>query len=237
MEGVGGRFLNSNEMQTTFLINSDYKVDITDNTLLQVAGSLDLLRKAEKRAQELISGYLNIRYDVSQIFPTIHVWESGFSFDTDARVTHNGRFWKSTIDDNELEPPADWAAGSYAEDAEVYHKEATWVSEVAANTSEPGTDANWTEVLTPEWTEEDPRHFLIVHYMAIISLYIIYRKRPMKQIPENIIDDYDEAIKFLKEVSTGAMDPTLPKNEDEDGNTIGSITYGSRISKKDYDGW
>jgi hypothetical protein len=224
-------------METTFLIDKDYKIDATDNTLLQVAGSLDLLRKAEKRAKELISGYLNIRYDLAQIFPTISIWEANNPFATDDRCTHQGRFWLSTVDDNEEKPPADWAAGTYADEAVVYHNSITWVSDTAGNTSEPGTDANWIEVLDPEWVEEDPRHYLIVHYMAVCSLYIIYRKRPMKQIPQHVIDDYDEAMKYLERVSKGDLDPTLPKKEDEDGNTIGSVSFGSRLSAKDYSGW
>lgn len=88
------------------------------------------------------------------------------AYPLNARVTHNGKTWKSAIAANVWEPgavgsealwtdesappgPQPWVQGVYALDALVTHNGRTWKSLIAANSYEPGVVGTWRDTAVP----------------------------------------------------------------------------------------
>lgn len=70
------------------------------------------------------------------------------------------------------------------------------------------------------------RNKLIVMYTCDCALYHMAASLPQKMGIEIRKDRYERAIKWLEAVQSGKIVPELPYVEDEDGETLGSMTYG-----------
>ena len=76
----------------------------------------------------------------------------------------------------------------------------------------------------PRVALEDPRNPLIVLRMVYITLYHAHKALPGSQIPQLRIDDYDISRQWLKDVTSGLINPLLPEAEVE---TNSLVLYGS----------
>lgn len=105
-----------------------------------------------------------------------------------------------------------------------------------AHTNEDPTDA--ANIYDPEaetgyWTLDDPRDALLVGMCCRISLYKLHARISPDQIPELRIQDYDQAVSWLKGTAKGDISPLLPKIDPDETNSQG-VEYGS-IKKRKYD--
>lgn len=91
--------------------------------------------------------------------------------------------------------------------------------DVAAIFSQTGTD----------------RDHNIVMIMVDIVLYHIYSRLASVQVPENRMDRYNDAKRWLEWVSQGKLSPNLPKVLDGEGqDTKNTVIYGSEDKRNPY---
>lgn len=70
------------------------------------------------------------------------------------------------------------------------------------------------------------RNKLIVMYTCDCALYHMAASLPQKMGMEIRKERYERAIKWLEAVQSGKIVPELPAATDDDGESIGSMTYG-----------
>lgn len=112
----------------------------------------------------------------------------------------------------------------YQADVYVVHNNVIYKAVLENTGTEPGTDDT-------RWIAEDPRNPIIVMYCVYIALYHLHQALPGRKIPQLRIDNYDLAVKWLKMVATGKLEPNLPEPEDESKNYI---NYGSNTRRTNH---
>lgn len=76
---------------------------------------------------------------------------------------------------------------------------------------------------------------LLVRIITKLTLYDVFRRNAPRKINQNIIDDYDEAMKQLNQISTGRIVLNeLPKPTDENGESKSNSIYGNNSNKNFY---
>jgi len=68
---------------------------------------------------------------------------------------------------------------------------------------------------------------VIVMYCIDITLYNLHSALPGRFVPETRRVRYDDAIDWLKDVASGKVDPGLPAKNDDTGEPVTQILYGS----------
>lgn len=87
-----------------------------------------------------------------------------------------------------------------------------------------------TYTSVPDPDNRDP--FLVM--IAIdLTLYHLYSRVAPQRIPQHRVDRYQDAIDWLKDVSTGKSTADLPLKTDEEGEDIIPIRLSSRYEKED----
>lgn len=83
--------------------------------------------------------------------------------------------------------------------------------------------------------EGSDRNKLIVMYAVDCALYHMAASLPQKMGMEIRKERYERAIKWLEAVQSGKIVPDLPAATDDDGQDIGSMSYGCQ--RKLRNGW
>lgn len=79
----------------------------------------------------------------------------------------------------------------------------------------------------PYWVQNDIRNARLVMIGVDIAVYHMYAKVPNRQTPQDVIDRYLDAIKWLEGVAKGLYKPTLPLLDDTTTPTA-RLYYGSK---------
>lgn len=79
------------------------------------------------------------------------------------------------------------------------------------------------------------RNELIVQILSVIVVYNIIRRNAARKVPTDYKEDYDAAMKLLKEIATGVMVlDGVPTPTDENGNPINSNTIFGNNKNTDF---
>lgn len=83
---------------------------------------------------------------------------------------------------------------------------------------------------------EPIRNELIIQILCRIVIYNIIRRNAARKIPTDFKEDYDDALKLLKEIATGVtVLSDIPAPTDENGNPTNIITmFGNNTNKNFY---
>ncbi len=86
------------------------------------------------------------------------------------------------------------------------------------------------------FNETEPiRNELIVQILSKIVVYNIIRRNAARKVPTGYSEDYDEAMKLLKDIATGVIKlDGVPGAVDENGNTISTTMFGNNTNKDFY---
>lgn len=84
--------------------------------------------------------------------------------------------------------------------------------------------------------ETEPiRNELIVQILSKIVVYNIIRRNAARKVPTDYKEDYDEAMKLLKDIATGVITlDGVPVPTDENGNPTDSNTIFGNLKNNDY---
>lgn len=79
------------------------------------------------------------------------------------------------------------------------------------------------------------RNELIVQILSVIVVYNIIRRNAARKVPTDYKEDYEAAMKLLKEIATGVMVlDGVPTPTDENGNPINSNTIFGNNKNTDF---
>jgi phage gp36-like protein len=83
---------------------------------------------------------------------------------------------------------------------------------------------------------EPIRNELIIQILCRIVIYNIIRRNAARKVPTDFKEDYDDALKLLKEIATGVtVLSDVPAPTDENGNPTNTITmFGNNTNKNFY---
>lgn len=83
---------------------------------------------------------------------------------------------------------------------------------------------------------DNPIHSpLLVRIITKLTLYDVFRRNAPRKINQSTIDDYEEAMRQLNQISTGRIVLNeLPKPTDENGATKSNSIYGNNSNKNFY---
>lgn len=225
-----------------FLRKKDYESLIKSDHLDTVLSQDDGLRiDRELAAQEEMSSYLRARYDVAQIFHemtaytpdalyqpgalveyTEPAYDNTASYDTGQRASYQGTIYEATEDGI----TGAWDASKWTAIAD---------NETLYSSTAEGTGN--TPDNTDYWKPGDTRHQQILMYMIDITLYHLHARINPRNVPELRMQRRDEAIKWLKAVSDGKLQPNLPiydTTDDEDANTIIRWDSNTKMNQSTY---
>ena len=84
--------------------------------------------------------------------------------------------------------------------------------------------------------EDEPiRNELIVQILSYVVVYGLFKRNAARKLPSKFKDDYDAAMKLLKDIATGVIKlDGVPAPTDENGNTIASNTIFGNLKNKDF---
>lgn len=83
--------------------------------------------------------------------------------------------------------------------------------------------------------EEPIKNELLISILTRLTIYDLIRRNAARKVPADYKENYDQAIKDLKEISTGAIKPSgLPLPTDENGKPIKSTSLWGNNSNKDF---
>lgn len=90
--------------------------------------------------------------------------------------------------------------------------------------------------VTKTFNPDNPIHSpLLVRIITKLTLYDVFRRNAPRKINQSTIDDYEEAMKQLNQISTGRIVLNeLPKPTDENGSTKSNSIYGNNSNKNFY---
>lgn len=73
------------------------------------------------------------------------------------------------------------------------------------------------------------RHYLIIHYVVTIAIYLFVKRNAARKVPKDYKDDYDSVMKDLERILAGKLTPDgLTKPADGDGEPVKRVIYGNR---------
>lgn len=76
---------------------------------------------------------------------------------------------------------------------------------------------------------------LIVDILSQIVVYNIIRRNAARKVPTDYKEDYDSAMKLLKDIATGVLVlDGVPLPTDENGQTISQTIFGNNTNKNFY---
>lgn len=86
------------------------------------------------------------------------------------------------------------------------------------------------------FAEAEPiRNELIVKILSVIVVYNVIRRNAARKVPTDYKEDYDEAMKLLKDIATGIIVlDGVPTPTDENGNPINSNTIFGNNKNTDF---
>lgn len=86
------------------------------------------------------------------------------------------------------------------------------------------------------FAEAEPiRNELIVKILSVIVVYNVIRRNAARKVPTDYKEDYDEAMKLLKDIATGIIVlDGIPTPTDENGNSINSNTIFGNNKNTDF---
>lgn len=76
-------------------------------------------------------------------------------------------------------------------------------------------------------TTPSSRNKALVMFCLDITLYNLHSSISGRNIPEQRIKRYEDAIKWLEDVSSSKIDPGLPLKNDTNGEPVSNILFGS----------
>lgn len=84
--------------------------------------------------------------------------------------------------------------------------------------------------------ENEPiRNQLIVDILSQVVVYNIIRRNAARKVPTDYKEDYDSAMKLLKDIATGVLVlDGVPLPTDESGQTISQTIFGNNTNKNFY---
>jgi phage gp36-like protein len=90
--------------------------------------------------------------------------------------------------------------------------------------------------VTALFDEDEPiRNELIVQILCYVVIYNLFKRNAARKLPSTFKDDYDDAMKLLKDIATGVIKlDGVPLPVDENGNTIVSNTIFGNLKNKDF---
>lgn len=240
-----------------FIVDTDYTRIIQDGIRDEVViSNSDLLREEEKTAITRMISYLNSRFDVTNMFPALQVWNTNHLYLPGDFADYFGTFYRALDpgedeDANQGKTPdtettywtdktfpniKTWdaaenpvAVGQYREKNGKFYRCA-----VAHTNQDPDVAANIYDPSGPSgyWIVDDPRDPHMVEICCEIALYKVHARISPDQIPQLRIDHHDMAIKYLEDIAAGKNAPLLPRLADTESNR-NSVQYGS-IEKRTY---
>jgi len=184
-----------------FVTHKDINALILDELLLPaIADNKDNeLKRAEQQALSTIISMLNRRLEIMQELIEIVAWDPDTDYEPDTYVYHE---WIIT-------------EGTGTEAVEIPRTGFFISGAAAVPGTEPQDDPD-------NWTEEDPRHPLLVQHCVSLTVYNAIRSVNNTMMPKHIIEARKEAMAWLENVRTGIDNPILP--EKSEGNE--TIQYG-----------
>lgn len=86
------------------------------------------------------------------------------------------------------------------------------------------------------FNEDEPvKNELIVSILTRLTAYDLVRRNAARKVPTDYKEDYDQAMKDLKDISTGVIRPDgLPPKTDENGNVQSTTLWGNNTNKDFY---
>lgn len=82
---------------------------------------------------------------------------------------------------------------------------------------------------------EPVKNELIVSILTRLTAYDLVRRNSARKVPTDYKEDYDQAMKDLKDISTGVIRPDgLPPKTDENGNVQSASLWGNNTNKDFY---
>lgn len=225
-----------------FLYKIDFSRSIRLPKLDEVTGGDDaIIDVVVLDVVEEMSSYFRDRYDVSQIFTDIQLYDLSTAFIADSYVillandystttdyavnaftaTTDGKVWKSiqtpNIDKSPETEPTYWT--EWGKNGAIYKN---LLGTAGANLLDP-----------TEYTFGDPRDPLIKRYAIDISLFELHKLINPRNIPEFRTMAREDALRWLKHVSDPRNNiiPNLPENPQLDQSGF-DIVYGSSDSQE-----
>ena len=85
------------------------------------------------------------------------------------------------------------------------------------------------------FSEAEPiRDEFLADVMTKIMLHKIFGRNAARKVPTDVKEDFDWAMKQLKEINAGKITLSLPLLTNEDGNIKGDIIYGNNSNENYY---
>lgn len=217
-------------MNPSFIIDSDWDMQIRASVLGVVKNSSAALTDAVNTAIEEARSYLRSKYDVAKTFAPIYTWQSEVSYPKNTRILFSATAFSTT---------ATYATDDLvSKDGFIYQAKenitagvfnATKWDNIATNNSFFYVIAtNSTAGILPtdldEYTAGDTRNPMIVAIIKDIALYTIHSNISPNNIPQLRKDRYDGAIKWLNNVSNDRLSADLPLADTDQA--LGSMRLG-----------
>lgn len=85
------------------------------------------------------------------------------------------------------------------------------------------------------FNEVEPlRDEFLADIITKITVRKIFKRNAPRKVPSDVKEDYDEALKSLKEINGGKLTLELPVNTDEDGNPTAKPMFGNNTNEDFY---
>lgn len=220
-----------------FIVKSDLYLQITPTQLNKLIKDDDTLWEKEvPRTQENISSHLRARYDVDKIFQDFKEYDDTTTFAIDNRIvwTEDEYLETETYTADDLvvyqskiykckaagSAPGNWTLSEWdllADNESKYYC-------IAESTGNLPTDTSY-------WTAGDNRNQdLLTHFIDVL-LYNIYSRLNSVDIPIIRKERYDGnytnttggAVRWLRDIRDGKMEPDLPLIEDNQDDQTGNV--------------
>lgn len=113
------------------------------------------------------------------------------------------------------------SAVSYSEGAQVVKNSKMFIALQAGTNQDPETPSS------TYWKEGDNRDPYLVMTAVNVTVYHLFAKIPKRQTPEDVGLRYDDAVEWLKGVSTGEFIPGYPLLSDDETKTQNEPKFSS----------
>lgn len=199
-----------------YIARQDYRRIIESRELLTlIDNDPELLKDAERMAVEQLNMFLRVRYDLTDYFKKIYVWDSGTEFKAgdlmEVQATEYDQDSTYTKGDSVstlvfvYRANRDVLEGQGPKEAPLYWDEIGQPNivyeAIADNTGQPITN-------TEAWRKWDSRNpFLVTIFTDLVVYHLMSRSG---QIPDIRVKRYDDAITTIKAIASGKVDIGLP---------------------------